>query len=111
MRKYFQGTSLKPIEKLEMYFHSYWMYSILVDNPQMREDLRKHLSANGIETRPSFYPVHTMPMFAQKFQKLPVAEYLGWCGINLPSWPGLSKKQVGQIGKITERTQIIKYFI
>jgi perosamine synthetase len=87
-------------------YHSYWMYSILVDNPKIREDLRKHLNENGIETRPSFYPVHTMPMFAQKFQKLPVAEYLGWCGINLPSWPGLSKKQVYEIGEL-----ITKYLL
>jgi perosamine synthetase len=39
-------------------------------------------------------------MFAQKFQKLPVAEYLGWCGINLPSWPGLTRGQVNEIADL-----------
>jgi perosamine synthetase len=97
------GTHVKTHGEVGDVFHSYWMFSILLDNPQMRDDLRKHLSANGIETRPTFYPVHTMPMFAQKFQKLPVAEHLGWCGINLPSWPGLSKQQVSQIGELIKK--------
>ena len=99
----FSGSPVKTHGEIGDVFHSYWMYSVLVDNPKTREDLRKHLSDNGIETRPTFYPVHTMPMFAQKFQKLPVAEHLGWCGINLPSWPGLSKQQVGQIGDLIKK--------
>ncbi|MHB8580203.1 MAG: DegT/DnrJ/EryC1/StrS family aminotransferase, partial [Ignavibacteriaceae bacterium] len=45
-------------------FHSYWMYSILVGSPKMREDLREYLKGKGIETRPTFFPVHTMPMFS-----------------------------------------------
>jgi perosamine synthetase len=102
----FAGTSIKTHHEIGNVFHSYWMYTILVDNPEIREDLRNYLGNNGIETRPSFYPVHTMPMFAQKFQKLPVAEYLGWCGINLPSWPGLSKKQVYEIAEL-----ITKYLL
>ncbi len=75
-------------------FHSYWMYSILVESPKIREDLREYLKDRGIETRPTFFPVHTMPMFSHKFQKLPVAEYLGWHGINMPSWPGLSQDNI-----------------
>ncbi len=75
-------------------FHSYWMYSILVESPKIREELREYLNDRGIETRPTFFPVHTMPMFSHKFQKLPVAEYLGWHGINMPSWPGLSQDNI-----------------
>ncbi len=74
--------------------HSYWMCSILVYEPSQRDPLRVALEKAGIETRPLFYPVHTMPMYSQKFQKHPVAESLGWRGINLPSWPGLEKNQV-----------------
>jgi perosamine synthetase len=98
--KIFSGTSIKTHHEAENVFHSYWMYSILVNNPQIRKDLRQHLSSSGIETRPTFYPVHTMPMFSHNFHKLPMAEHLGWCGINLPSWPGLSKQQVDQIGEL-----------
>lgn len=69
--------------------HSFWMVSIITDDAKHREPLRKHLEINGIETRPLFYPVHTMPMYCNKFQSLTTAEYLGWRGINLPSWPRL----------------------
>ena len=77
--------------------HSYWMYSILMDNPQKRDPLRSYMESKGIETRPVFYPVHTMPIYSQKFQRHPVAESLGWRGINLPSWPGLDEKQINYV--------------
>jgi perosamine synthetase len=78
-------------------FHSYWMYSIMTGSPELRDALRAHLSQAGIETRPTFFPVHTMPMYAQRFQRIPVAEDLGWRGINLPSWPDLTREQVSRI--------------
>ncbi len=74
--------------------HSYWMFSILTRNAQERDGLRKHLASQGIETRPLFYPVHTMPMYSHKYQKYPVAEDLGWRGINLPSYPGLNENDI-----------------
>jgi perosamine synthetase len=78
-------------------YHSYWMCSILVDDPEKRDELRDYLGNAGIETRPLFYPIHTMPMYAQNFQKHPVAEDLGWRGINLPSFPGLTKEEVTEV--------------
>lgn len=74
--------------------HSYWMVSALVNEPAERDPLREYLATAGIETRPLFYPIHTMPMYSQRFQRHPVAENLGWRGINLPSWPDLSHDQV-----------------
>jgi len=74
--------------------HSFWMCSILVDDPAKRDPFRDALERVGIETRPVFFPIHTMPMYSTKFQRHPVAESLGWQGINLPSWPGLAEKQI-----------------
>jgi perosamine synthetase len=85
--------------------HSFWMCSILVGDPAKRDLLREMLENAGIETRPLFYPIHTMPMYSEKFQRHPVAESLGWRGINLPSWPELRKDQVQEI------CAIIKNFI
>lgn len=84
--------------------HSHWMCSILVDDPLKRDPLRKELERGGVETRPFFYPVHTMPMYAEKFQRHVVAENLGWRGINLPSWPGLSKGQISYICELIGRS-------
>jgi perosamine synthetase len=77
--------------------HSYWMFSLLVQRAEQRDQLRKHLADAGIETRPLFYPVHTMPMYAKNYRKHPVAEDLAWRGINLPSWPGLTDDQLSFI--------------
>jgi perosamine synthetase len=75
-------------------FHTYWMCSILVPDSSQRENLRAHLEQNGIETRPLFYPVHTMPMYGKTYTAFPVAEDLGWRGLNLPSYPGLTDEDV-----------------
>lgn len=93
-KEYLQGAPVTVHGESGDVRHSYWMVSILVDSPEQRDPLRDVLAGAGIETRPLFYPVHTMPMYANKFQRLQVAENLGWRGINLPSWPDLAKDQV-----------------
>lgn len=77
--------------------HTYWMFSILAKDAEERTALRNHMKEDGIETRPTFYPAHTLPMYSEKYQKLPVAESLGWRGINLPSWPMLTREQLDTI--------------
>lgn len=84
-------------------FHSYWMCSILVPNAKDRDRLREELASAGIETRPLFYPIHTMPMYADKFQRHIIAEDLGWRGINLPSYPGLTSTQLEKIIKSVKK--------
>lgn len=74
--------------------NSFWMYTILVENVKVREALREHLHKNGVETRPTFYPAHTMPMFAHTYSKFKVSENLAIRGINLPSYPGLTEDQI-----------------
>jgi perosamine synthetase len=80
------------------YQHSYWMYSVLVPSG-MRDGVMADLREAGIETRPLFYPAHTMPMYSQRYERHRVAEELGWRGINLPSWPGLLPEQVQHVAE------------
>lgn len=77
--------------------HTYWMVSIICDDLKERDSLREYLGEREIETRPTFYPVHTMPMYDNKYQRFPVAEKLGWSGMNLPSYPGLSDDELDYI--------------
>jgi len=86
-------------------FHTYWMYSILVDSVSTRKELREYLASSGIETRPTFYPVHTMPMFAHQYHKFPVAEDIAIRGINLPSWSHIPEDSVRYVCE-----QIQKFF-
>lgn len=71
----------------------FWMYSILVP-PTKRNKLMEFLKKNDIETRPFFYPAHVMPPYKQKKGAYPVAEYLGASGVNLPSFPELTLKEI-----------------
>ncbi len=74
-------------------FHTYWMNSILVSSEKERKSLNSFLEEKGIETRPTFYPAHMMPMYLEK-QKYPIAEKIGLRGMNLPSFPNLHEEDI-----------------
>jgi perosamine synthetase len=83
---------------------SFWMNTIGVHRAEERDPLRAHLAGAGIETRPAFYPAHTMPMYTAFDQgPYPVATQLAARGINLPSSPALSNDDVDRIaGEIAQ---------
>ena len=105
----------KNLQKLPLFLHeeqkgtthSYWLVSVRLKNFKIRDKLRKYLDTFRIETRPTFYPIHTMPMYFKKNykNKFPNAVLLGRSGINLPSSPTLTIKQIKIICNA-----IIKFF-
>lgn len=90
------GLPLAVHHELPDTTHSYWMCSIALDDSAMRQPLRLHLRANGIETRPVFVPAHTMP-HCHTDERFKVAEAIASRGINLPSFPGLTDCQIERI--------------
>jgi perosamine synthetase len=82
------------------------MFSILLSSAGKRDDVRAHLENNGVETRPVFYPAHTMPMYSRQFQRHPTAEDIGWRGINIPSYPDLTQDDVAEICGIISKAPI-----
>jgi perosamine synthetase len=73
----------------------YWMFAPLI-RPEFgtdRDEVMIKLREAGIETRPFFHPVHTLPMY-NTGQSLPVAEELGRRGLNLPSSATLTPEQI-----------------
>ena len=76
----------------------YWMFSILVgpDYPLSRDELMAALRQRGIDTRPFFRAIHTMPCHPCE-DCLPVAEDLAARGINLPSSTKLTEAQIDEI--------------
>jgi len=81
-----------------------WLFSITVEPERFgmtRDDLMAALERNGIETRPFFIPLHTLPPFAAPWrargEELPVTERLAASGLSLPTYSRLTDEQVDQV--------------
>lgn len=79
---------------------SAWMTALLVESERKRDAIRSKLYDCGVETRPTFFPVHTMPMYSQNYSYLPSTESIALRGLNLPSSPKLTIEQVEHISSI-----------
>ncbi|MDX6528250.1 MAG: perosamine synthetase [Blastocatellia bacterium] len=81
--------------------NAYWINCVLLsqDFPESRNEVMKHLAKAGIETRPFFYPMHTLPMYrkAGKEQSLTVAQSLAERGFNVPSSATLKEDDVAYV--------------
>lgn len=78
----------------------YWMTSVVLDDQWPDRDLViKRLADVGIETRPFFYPMHTLPIYCKsaRGEGYPIAEKVAARGINLPSSAKLTEEDVGYI--------------
>jgi perosamine synthetase len=91
-----RGLPLKALDEPPDMTNSFWMYSIIVDDQRARQGLRDWLKAVNVETRPFFHPCHTLP-HCRTGQSFPIAEALSARGINLPSYPELSRETVDMI--------------
>lgn len=83
-----------------------WLFSVTVEQARYgrdREALMRLLDAEGIETRPFFIPLHTLPPYVDGWQRrgrpLPVTEHLGATGMNLPTYPQLAEQDLAQIAR------------
>lgn len=76
----------------------YWMTSILLndDCPLGRDEVLTKLADVGIETRPVFYPMHTLPMYIDynKDEKFQLSEKIAKVGLNLPSSSTLTYEDI-----------------
>ena len=75
---------------------SYWLMSILVEDSNTRDKLSSFLEKSQIETRPLFFPAHTMPMYFEELD-FKVASNLSSRGLNLPSFPDLTDEDIIKI--------------
>jgi len=97
-RMAFNGTNILFHKQDKGVSHSYWMCSVLIEEATKRDELREYLAEKGIETRPLFFPAHTMPIYSHLAKSdYPVAEDIAMRGINLPSYPSLTNSQIDYI--------------
>jgi perosamine synthetase len=88
-----------------------WLFSILVDEDlfgHSRQDLMTILGERGIETRPFFIPIHTLPPYqANAYRRgasLPVTERLAATGLNLPTYSQMTKDEVDFVSEVIIKT-------
>jgi perosamine synthetase len=83
------GIAFSP--EAEWATSSFWMSSVVLEGrtADERDSVMGALQRKGVETRPFFYPMHTLPPHADD-RPFPVADALAAGGINLPSGASLS---------------------
>jgi perosamine synthetase len=77
-----------------------WISCAVVDglNRKRRDAVASHLHEQGVDTRPFFYPMSMFPMYADaKRVDTPVAHRLSESGFNLPTFVGMTERQVSEI--------------
>jgi perosamine synthetase len=79
--------------------HTYWMFSVLMRDAETLSRVRKKLKDFGVETRPLFTPAHLMPAF-RKNETFAIAESIFTRGLNLPSYPTLTRGQVSYVSAL-----------
>ena len=96
------GIDLQPIA--DWVEATPWLFCITINESDFgcsRDSLAKALLVDGIETRPFFIPLHTLPPFREQSfdrnEKLPITEQLASRGINLPTYASLKDSEIDYI--------------
>jgi len=91
------GISL-PVER-DRALNTYWMFSVLVECPEVRGNVMAELAQRGIETRPFFYPIQEFPMYRghKTDRGCPMAANVSYRGLSLPTASYLTEQDVDLI--------------
>ncbi len=64
---------------------------------------------SGVDTRPFFLPLHTLPPFREESQRrgesLPITDRLAAAGINLPTFPAMTDADVLRVATTIRQAQ------
>jgi len=94
-----EGVELSPHEPWAE--SAFWITCAVLNEERFgpRDDAMAVLDRAGIETRPFFYPLHTLPMYrdANVGKGFPIAEDLARRGVNLPSSATLTRDEVSYV--------------
>lgn len=83
----------------------YWVYGMIIKDTVGfdAQEMMKKLGAEGIGTRPFFYPMHQQPVFHNmglyKDEKFPVAERMSDRGFYIPSGLGLLESEMNEVSE------------
>lgn len=88
-----------------------WVFCVTVNEKEygcLRDQLIETLADSGIESRPFYYPLHTLPPYreqsASRGDSCPVAEHLSQVGLYLPSSTDLTDEDVDYVCEVVRTT-------
>src|SRR5258708_15168408 len=88
----------------------FWLYTVHLDQALgiTTEELLHGLLQNGIEARPFFYPLSSMPLYASYARpaRLPVSDAVSATGVSLPSAVSLTVEEAQRVAR--ELAKLIK---
>jgi perosamine synthetase len=94
-----------PLARTEYAENIYWVYGLVLKDevPLDAEEAMRRLQAEGVGTRPFFWPMHEQPVF-QKMSLFaedshPVSERLARRGFYIPSGLALTESQMDQVAE------------
>lgn len=98
-----------PLAQTEYADNIYWVYGLILKDEvglDAEESMRR-LAADGIGTRPFFWPMHEQPVFKKMGlfagERYPVAERLARQGLYLPSGLALTSEQIDNTASAVRR--------
>jgi perosamine synthetase len=95
-----------PLTQTEYADNIYWVYGIVLKEnvPFNAQEIMKRFSAEGIGTRPFFYPMHKQPVFNNMGwyvgESYPVAERLAERGFYIPSGLALTEIEMKKVADV-----------
>lgn len=101
VEQYIEGlSSIKSIQFQKTETSSYnsnWLITPLFKDISS-DEFAAFLRNKGIETRPAFYPMSSMPVYSKfKVGEYPVSDQISKYGLSLPSYPALEEKEIQYI--------------
>ena len=101
-----QGFQL-PLENTNYAENIYWIFGLVAESEELKNQTVELLGKNQIGTRPFFWCMHEQPVFQKmglfKGENYPVAENMARCGFYLPSGLGLALSEINIITEIVRK--------
>lgn len=92
-----------PLESTEYSDNIYWIFGLVADSEELKNQTIEKLTKLQIGTRPFFWCMHEQPVFQNmglfKGENYPIAENMARCGFYLPSGLGLDSIEVMEVIK------------
>jgi aminotransferase in exopolysaccharide biosynthesis len=85
-KRFFDSINISFIEEPDGAQSNYWLNAIVFNNRREREEFLEYTNDNGVQTRPAWKLIHTLPPYQHcQHTDVPNAEYFADRLVNIPS--------------------------